>query len=117
MQDKMLRRAGLDYHAMAHVHEHQSLDDFHTKCRVNRLFAFSTKGKRNYTAINYEPGDSLLFGPETRGLSDELLEAMPDGHVLRIPMLETSRSLNLSNTVSIAVFEAWRQNNFSGAID
>lgn len=112
LDDKKLRRAGLDYHEFADVNQFDDLEQFEQTIQPNRLFAFSTKGKRNYADVDYQPGDALVFGPESRGLPMTLLEAMGD-HVVRLPMLPHSRSLNLSNTVAIGLFEAWRQNDFS----
>jgi len=115
LDDRKLRRAGLDYHEFAAVHEHDDLDQLlkQLKATPDRLFAFSTKGKRCYAEPDYRPGDILLFGPETRGLPAELLERLPPAQRLRLPMQENSRSLNLSNTVSIVLYEAWRQNDFA----
>jgi tRNA (cytidine/uridine-2'-O-)-methyltransferase len=113
LDDKRLRRAGLDYHEFASVREHTSLEQFVEQHKPNRLLAFSTKGTRSYSDIDYQPGDALLFGPESRGLPTEIRETLPKNNVLRIPMQVNSRSLNLSNTVAIALFEAWRQHNFS----
>lgn len=112
LQDKLLRRAGLDYHEWAKVTQHETLEHFKKHIDYRHLYAFSTKGKRLYTDVSYQPNDALLFGPETRGLGDQLLQSMPPDSVLTMPMLEHSRSLNLSNTVSIAVYEAWRQLDF-----
>ena len=82
--------------------------------RPARLFAFSTRGTRRYTAVRYQPGDALLFGPETRGLPEDLLAGLGPEQVLRIPMTAQSRSLNLSNAVAVVVYEAWRQLDFQG---
>ena len=109
--DKKLRRAGLDYHEFAEVGQYDDLEHFQKVAQPKRLFAFSTKGKRNYAQVNYQPGDALVFGPESRGLPMPLLAELGD-QVVRLPMLPHSRSLNLSNTVAIALFEAWRQNDF-----
>jgi len=113
LDDKRLRRAGLDYHEFASVRQHDSLEQFIEECQPPRLVAFSTKGRRNYSEIRYQPGDALLFGPESRGLPPEILERLMPDNVARIPMLANSRSLNLSNTAAIALFEAWRQNSFA----
>ena len=113
LDDKRLRRAGLDYHEFAAVLEHGSLEQFVSTCQPARLLAFSTKGQSNYAEFNYQPGDALLFGPESRGLPHELLQQLAPDHILRIPMRMNSRSLNLSNTVAIALFEAWRQSGFA----
>lgn len=115
MSDKQLRRAGLDYHEFAEVQIHDDLDAFVQAVKPNRLLACSTKGSRNYTDVDYQPGDALLFGPETRGLPAEVLASLPDEHLLRIPMRPENRSLNLANAVAIIVFEAWRQQGFAGA--
>jgi tRNA (cytidine/uridine-2'-O-)-methyltransferase len=115
LDDKRLRRAGLDYHEWAEVSEHESLTAFETAIRPGRLFACSTRAQRNYTEVTYRPGDALLFGPETRGLPQSLLDRLPNEQCLRIPMLANSRSLNLSNAVALMVYEAWRQQGFAGA--
>ena len=113
METKQLRRAGLDYRDLMNVSEHDSWDHF-AKAHVNsRILAFSTKAKGYYTDINYQQDDILLFGPETRGLPETLLDALPPEQVLKMPMLPASRSLNLSNTVAIAAYEALRQTNFA----
>ncbi len=112
LDDKRLRRAGLDYHEFASVKEYDSLEEFIEDSRPTRIFAFSTKGTRSYCSVQYEDGDALLFGPESRGLPQDVRESLPENQVLRIPMQVNSRSLNLSNTVAIALFEAWRQNDF-----
>lgn len=115
LNDRKLRRAGLDYHEFAAVHEYTSLDEFlnQHKPDADKLYAFSTRGKRCYAEPEFHPGDTLLFGPETRGLPAELLQQLPEKQVLRLPMKANSRSLNLSNTVAIALFEAWRQCGFA----
>ena len=115
MSDKQLRRAGLDYHEFARVKIHDNLAEFVQAIQPKRMLACSTKGGQNYTGIQYEPGDALLFGPETRGLPLEVLESLPEKQRLRIPMLPDNRSLNLANAVSIIVYEAWRQQGFDGA--
>lgn len=114
--DKRLQRAGLDYHEYATVHRHADLKTFIDKTAPTRLLAFSTRGKATYSAFAFEKGDALMFGPETRGLPGEILEAVPEAQRLRIPMRPGSRSLNLSNTVALALYEAWRQHGFEGAI-
>lgn len=115
LQDRLLRRAGLDYHEWVNVKQHDSFQSFKNTIKFNNLYAFSTKGRRLYSEINYEPGDALLFGPETRGLPAEILLNMPQEQIATLPMCKNSRSLNLSNTVSIAVYEAWRQLGFRGS--
>ncbi|WP_455198240.1 tRNA (uridine(34)/cytosine(34)/5-carboxymethylaminomethyluridine(34)-2'-O)-methyltransferase TrmL [Kaarinaea lacus] len=115
MSDKQLRRAGLDYHEFAEVQIHDDLDSFIQSVRPARLLACSTRGGQDYTGIQYQPGDALLFGPETRGLPQSVLDSLPADQRLRIPMLPNNRSLNLANAVAIIVYEAWRQQGFSGA--
>lgn len=115
LDDKKLRRAGLDYREFANIKEHRNFEDFITTVNPARLFALSTKGQKNYSDINFAAGDAFLFGPETRGLPDNILEALPTDKVLRIPMLADSRSLNLSNTAALVIYEAWRQQGFKGS--
>lgn len=115
MSDKQLRRAGLDYHEFTEVQIHDDLDAFKRSIQPKRLLACSTKGGQDYTGIRYEPGDALLFGPETRGLPIKVLESLPPEQRLRIPMVPNNRSLNLANAVAIIVYEAWRQQGFTGA--
>lgn len=115
LDDKRLRRAGLDYHEFAEVARFDSLGACLEAIGPQRLFACSTKGSRNYSEVNFEPGDIVLFGPETRGLPGELLASLSPEQRLRIPMQPDSRSLNLSNAVAVILYEAWRQNNFAGA--
>ncbi|ALP52084.1 rRNA methylase [Candidatus Tenderia electrophaga] len=113
LNDRKLRRAGLDYHEFASVHTYPDLDALLHRLRPARVFAFSTHGRRCYSDPAYRPGDLLLFGPETRGLPPELRRQLAPEQVLRLPMKPNSRSLNLSNTVSIVLYEAWRQNGFA----
>jgi len=115
MSNKQLRRAGLDYHEFSEVKIHENLAAFVEIIQPNRVLACSTKGAQDYTGIQYEPGDALLFGPETRGLPLDVLESLPPEHRLRIPMIPGNRSLNLANAVSIIVYEAWRQQGFEGS--
>ncbi len=114
--DSKLKRAGLDYHDWARVHQHDNLDAFKQTVQAPRLFAISTRGTRNYTDVAYHPDDALLFGPETRGLPQALLDSLPKDHILRIPMRPHNRSLNLSNAVAVVLYEAWRQQNFTGTV-
>ena len=114
LDDKKLRRAGLDYREWADVQIHKNLEAYLQTCKPNRLFAFSTKGTRHFGAAQYVPGDALLFGPESRGLPRELLQSQPQENIVRLPMRAESRSLNLSNTVAVAVFEVWRQWGYAG---
>lgn len=117
MSNKQLRRAGLDYHEFAEVQIHDDFECFRQQLKPTRMFACSTKGRQNYSAVDYQPGDVFLFGPETRGLPLEILEGLPTEQRLRIPMLPDNRSLNLANSVAIIVYEAWRQQDFAGALE
>ncbi len=113
LEDKLLRRAGLDYREWANVVCYRSYKDFLKLSKINQLYGFSTKAKRTYSEAKFTPGDALLFGPESRGLPIEVLDSLDSDNKLRIPMVEDSRSLNLANTVSIAIYEAWRQQEFN----
>ncbi len=113
MSEKQLRRAGLDYHELTNVEIYPDLDSCLKKLDGGRIYAFSTKGQNSYTSVNYRSGDVLLFGPETRGLPKSLLDALPPQQILRIPMKAGNRSLNLSNSAAIAVYEAMRQQEFT----
>ena len=115
LDDKRARRAGLDYHEMARVEVHAHLQEYLDSRKPPRMFALTTKGTRFYHEVLFEPGDALLFGPETRGLPPDVLDAVSPDHRLRIPMRPESRSMNLSNAVAVLVYESWRQLNFSGA--
>lgn len=115
LEDRRLRRAGLDYREYARVRVHDSLAACAEAVEWHRLLAFSTRGRTAYTDCRYQPGDALLFGAETRGLPQALLDALPPAHRLRLPMRAQSRSLNLSNAVAVVVYEAWRQCGFAGA--
>jgi tRNA (cytidine/uridine-2'-O-)-methyltransferase len=112
LADKKLKRAGLDYHEWAEIQEYESLAVCLEKLQPSRLFACSTRGQRNYAAPHYQIGDAFLFGPETRGLPQTLLNELPPEQVIRIPMQKGNRSLNLSNAVAIIIYEAWRQLDF-----
>ena len=112
LDDRQLRRAGLDYHEYASLRVHDSLAACLQTLPGSRLLAFSTKGGRLFHEVEYRAGDALLFGPESRGLPADLLQSLPPEQRLRLPMLPDNRSLNLSNTVAVAVFEAWRQCGF-----
>ena len=112
LDDKQLRRAGLDYREWAETSLHGSYQEFINSLKFNDLYAFSTKASKTYSEASFDPEDALLFGPESRGLPMEILESLDGDHKLRIPMTTTSRSLNLSNTVAIVVYEAWRQQGF-----
>ena len=110
LEDKQLRRAGLDYHEWADVKTYKNINELAPK---NTMYALSTKGRRSYHDAEFKAGDYLVFGPETRGLPETYLNELSDEQVLRLPMLEHSRSLNLSNTVAIVTYEALRQNKFA----
>ena len=112
--DARLKRAGLDYHELANVTLHDRLADFFATVQPPRTLAFTTKGAARYDSIGFETGDALLFGPETRGLPDDVLAGFEATHRLRIPMMPDSRSLNLANAVSVVVYEVLRQQGFAG---
>jgi tRNA (cytidine/uridine-2'-O-)-methyltransferase len=107
-----LRRAGLDYHEFAAVAVHDDLDAFVAAARPGRVFALSTRGVTRYDDVRFGADDALVFGPETRGLPQALLDALPPTQRLRLPMRPGNRSLNLSNAVAVVVYEAWRQRGF-----
>lgn len=112
LDDRRLRRAGMDYRDRSILERHADLEQCRNRLEDRRWLAFSTRSERIYSDWTYRPGDVLLFGPETRGLPDEVLNAIPPDQCLRIPQMPGSRSLNLSNAVAIVLFEAWRQNGF-----
>ncbi len=114
MDDKRLRRAGLDYHEFANVQTWDSLPTYVYAHTERRLIAVETCGEVAHSDLTYQPRDSLVFGSETKGLSPELLSLFDPSHIVRLPMLPDSRSLNLSNAVAVAVFEAWRQLGYAG---
>lgn len=121
LEEKKVRRAGLDYHDLARVKRHKSLEAFveyleNTRDGDYRLIACTTKTTGHHTDTQYQQGDVLLFGPETRGLPADVIESLPMEQRIRIPMMPDSRSLNLSNAVAIIAFEAWRQFGFEGAV-
>ncbi len=115
LDDKRLRRAGLDYHEFAAVKTHADLAACLAAVQPERVFALSTKGTRHFSEVAFKPGDLFLFGPESRGLPASVRESLPQDQVLRIPMLPDSRSLNLSNSAAVLIFEAWRQQGFTGS--
>lgn len=117
MDDRQLRRAGLDYHEYASVQRHGSWEQFLRKQSPDprRVFALSTRARRSLYEAAFEAGDYLVFGAETRGLSPAIWDALPLEQGLRLPMRAGQRSLNLSNAVAVTVFEAWRQNGFAGS--
>lgn len=115
LDDAKLRRAGLDYREFARIRSHGSLQACLDEVVPKRLFALSTRGGVPYQDVGYREGDAFLFGPETRGLPEEVLSSVPAEQRLRIPMTPGNRSLNLSNAVAVVVYEAWRQQGFRGA--
>ncbi len=117
MDDRLLRRAGLDYHEYAPVRRHASWAALQAGCRPDpaRCFAFSTRGTRQHHEVAWSAGDWLVFGSESRGLPEGLRTEWPPAQLLRLPMRPGQRSLNLSNAVAVAVFEAWRQQAYAGA--
>lgn len=112
LSDKQMRRAGLDYHEFARIEEYSDWQDFCRRQPEMRLMAFSTHGKLKHTEMKFADGDGLLFGPETRGLPESIRESAGI-EVVRLPMVAGSRSLNLSNTVAVGLYEAWRQLDFA----
>jgi len=112
LDTKKLRRAGLDYHEFADVQTYTSYSEFAAQHEGARVFGMTTKGSRPHTDLQYQENDFFLFGPETRGLPEEIRSGLGKEFCIRIPMLEGSRSLNLSNSVAVVVYEAWRQHNF-----
>ncbi|MEN8174432.1 MAG: tRNA (uridine(34)/cytosine(34)/5-carboxymethylaminomethyluridine(34)-2'-O)-methyltransferase TrmL [Pseudomonadota bacterium] len=117
LDDARLRRAGLDYGEFVGVREHRSLNEFLLTVQPPRLFAFSTRGASRYSDARFRQGDAFLFGPETRGLPRETLDALPVERRLRIPMRAGSRSMNLANAVAVVLYEAWRQLEFAASAD
>lgn len=116
MDDRLLKRAGLDYHEYVAVHRHISWPAFLERCAPSaaRLFAFTTKASRPYATVAWQAGDWLVFGSETAGLPDAVRDGLAESQRVRLPLRAGQRSLNLSNAVAVAVFEAWRQNGYAG---
>ena len=114
MEDKLLKRAGLDYHELTCVTVHRDWDACAAALGPRR-FALTTRGTRIFTEVAYEPGDAFVFGAETAGLSEAFLEAFAPAQRIRLPMVPGNRSLNLSNAVAVTVFEAWRQRRYEGS--
>jgi tRNA (cytidine/uridine-2'-O-)-methyltransferase len=112
MEDRLLRRAGLDYHEYASLTVYESWRECLDRFKNRRLFAVSTKGRQRYDRVTYAEGDAFVFGPESRGLPTDVLESVPEERRIRLPMVEGSRSLNLSNTVAVVVYETWRRLEF-----
>ena len=117
LDDKKLRRAGLDYHEFAAVRVHESLQDCLNELGSPKVWALTTKGTLFHSDVSFAEGDVLLFGPETRGLPQPVRESLPVEQCVKLPMCEDSRSLNLSNACAIVVYEAWRQQHYAGAIN
>jgi tRNA (cytidine/uridine-2'-O-)-methyltransferase len=115
LTDRRLRRAGLDYQEKSRTLLYKGLADCERTLTVGRWFAVSTRGAQAYDAPAYRPGDIFLFGPETRGLPATVLDGFAPERIVRLPMVESSRSLNLANAVAVVIYEAWRQNQFAGA--
>jgi tRNA (cytidine/uridine-2'-O-)-methyltransferase len=116
LEDRLLRRAGLDYHEFAAITVHETWASCADRFKNRRLFAVSTKGAQRYDRIDYAEGDAFLFGPESRGLPAEILESISEPRRIRLPMIPGSRSLNLSNTVAVVIYEAWRQVEFGRSV-
>lgn len=112
LEDRLLRRAGLDYHEYASVAVYEQWAECADRFKEQRLFGVSTKGTQRYDRVGFQDEDVVIFGPETRGLPAQLLSGLPEDRRIRLPMVEGSRSLNLSNAVAVVVYEAWRQLNF-----
>jgi tRNA (cytidine/uridine-2'-O-)-methyltransferase len=112
IDERRVRRAGLDYDEMATVVQHSDWESCMAALAGRGVFALTTRAQRNYADAGFRPGDVLVFGPETRGLPQALLATFPEDHRLKLPMRTGSRSLNLSNAVAVVVYEAWRQNGF-----
>jgi len=113
LDDTRVKRAGLDYGDMVRVQQYVNWDTFKAEHPEMRIWAFSTRGQRSYNQACFQAGDGLLFGPETRGLPDSVLTETGPEHCLHLPMADASRSLNLSNTVAIGLYEAWQQLGFA----
>ena len=116
LEEKKVRRAGLDYHDIANINIYETYKECRTKFRKNRFFAVSTKASKFYTDFQYKKDDVFIFGPETRGLPENILNEMSNKEKIRVPMTKNNRSLNLSNTVAIVLYEAWRQISFEKGI-
>jgi tRNA (cytidine/uridine-2'-O-)-methyltransferase len=114
MDNRVLQRAGLDYRDVAEISRYRTWADWKQHHSEKRAIAFTTKASRPYTEFSFQPGDVLVFGPETRGLPEQMLAQFGAERNLRLPMKPHQRSLNLSNAVAIAIYEAWRQNSFEG---
>lgn len=118
LEDKHMKRAGLDYHEYATIRVHESFEEFLKIEAPNpeRMFAMTTKGSQPFADMAFKPGDWFIFGSEGSGLPDEIRNRFPSAQRIRLPMMPNNRSLNLSNTVAVTVFEAWRQNGYAGGV-
>lgn len=114
LDDKRLRRAGLDYREYAELRQHADFSAFLSAVNPARWFALSTRGRQRHDQVAYVDGDAFVFGPETRGLPQAMLDSLPAERVLRLPMRAGQRSLNLSNSAAVLLYEAWRQQDFIG---
>jgi tRNA (cytidine/uridine-2'-O-)-methyltransferase len=115
LDEKKVRRAGLDYHEMANMKIHKNWQAFVDDVTPKRCYAITTKGKQWHTEVEFQAGDAIVMGPESRGLPDEMLNSLSQEEKILIPMVPDSRSLNLSNATSVIIYEAWRQLGFEGA--
>lgn len=118
LDDKHMKRAGLDYHEYATLHVHEDFESFlaDEQPTPERIFIMTTKGSSLFAKAHFRPGDWFVFGAESKGLPEEIRERFPESQRIRLPMRPNNRSLNLSNTVAVTVFEAWRQNGYQGAV-
>ncbi len=116
LEDKQLRRAGLDYHEFSTVQVHENWEACKTALNDKRMFAITTKGSSRYSNLTFKAGDVFVFGPETRGLPDKIRNSFAPEHRVRLPMMPNSRSLNLSNSAAVLLYEAWRQIDFTGGV-
>ena len=116
LNDKQLKRAGLDYHDIAKVKIHDNLNEFIKTINPKRILATTSKVSKSYTTIRFNKNDAILFGSESNGLSKDIINKIKKENVFSIPMKPNNRSLNLSNAVSIIVYESWRQHNFEGSV-
>jgi tRNA (cytidine/uridine-2'-O-)-methyltransferase len=116
LEDKQLKRAGLDYHEFSTLNVHENWEACKTALAGKRLFAITTKGSTRHSNIQFQADDVFVFGPETRGLPDDIRITFAPEHRVRLPMLAESRSLNLSNSAAVLLYEAWRQIDFAGGI-
>lgn len=116
LEDKQLKRAGLDYHEFATLKVHENWLDCKATLAGKRMFAITTKGSARHSDVQFKAGDVFVFGPETRGLPEEIRNEFMPAHRVRLPMLANSRSLNLSNSAAVLLYEAWRQTGFEGSV-